>query len=227
MTRPVTSLQSFIAGRWRDGSGARYSTEYPFDGSTVADLNACNAADAAEAVQAAETARHQPNWAGLKPHQRATLLHKVAAGIRERAEELAQLQRLDNGKPISETRALVASAAATFQYFASCCETLEDQITPSRGDFITMSTHEPIGVVAAITPWNSPIASDAQKMAPALAAGCPVVIKPAEITPRMAIELGRICEAAGFPPGIVSVLPGKGSVPVSYTHLTLPTIYSV
>ena len=205
-------LHSLIAGHWRDGSAPLYTTEYPADGTPVATLHACTAADADEAVQAAEAARHKPNWAGLKPHQRATLLHKVAAGIRERAEELAQLQRLDNGKPISETRTLVASAAGTFQYFASCAETLEDAITPSRGDFISMSVHEPIGVVAAITPWNSPIASDAQKLAPALAAGCAVVIKPAEITPRMAIELARICDAAGIPPGIVSVLPGKGSV---------------
>ena len=205
-------LQSYIGGQWRDGAGPRYTTEYPADGSAVAELNACSAADADEAVQAAEVARHKPDWAGLKPHQRATLLHKVAAGIRERAEELAQLQRLDNGKPITETRALVASAAGTFQYFASACETMEEAITPSRGDFITMSVHEPIGVVAAITPWNSPIASDAQKLAPALAAGCAVVIKPAEITPRLGVELGRICAAAGIPPGIVSVLPGKGSI---------------
>ena len=205
-------LQTLIGGRWRDGSGPLYSTEYPADGSVVAELHAASVADADEAVQAAEAARHRHNWAGLKPHQRALLLHRMAAGIRERAEELAQLQRLDNGKPISETRALVASAAGTFQYFAAACETLEDQITPARGDYLTMSLHEPIGVVAAITPWNSPIASEAQKMAPALAAGCPVVIKPAEITPRMAIELARIGEAAGIPPGILSVLPGKGAL---------------
>ena len=205
-------LQTLIGGRWRDGSGALYSTEYPADGSVVAELHAASVADADEAVQAAEAARHRPNWAGLKPHQRALLLHRMAAGIRDRAEELAQLQRLDNGKPISETRALVASAAGTFQYFAAACETLEDQVTPARGDYLTMSLHEPIGVVAAITPWNSPIASEAQKMAPALAAGCPVVIKPAEITPRMAIELARIGEAAGIPPGILSVLPGKGAL---------------
>jgi acyl-CoA reductase-like NAD-dependent aldehyde dehydrogenase len=211
-TRPIDTLQSFIAGRWRDGAGPLYTTEYPADGSVVAQLHACSTGDVDEAVQAAQAARLRPSWAGLKPHQRATLLHNVAAGIRGRAEELAQLQRLDNGKPISETRALVASAAGTFQYFAACCETLEDQVTPSRGDFITLCTHEPMGVVAAITPWNSPIASDAQKLAPALAAGCPVVIKPAEITPRMALELARICEAAGIPPGIVSVLPGKGSL---------------
>jgi acyl-CoA reductase-like NAD-dependent aldehyde dehydrogenase len=205
-------LQTLIGGRWRDGSGPLYSTEYPADGSAVAELHAASVADADEAVQAAEAARHRPSWAGLKPHQRALLLHRMAAGIRDRAEELAQLQRLDNGKPVSETRALVASAAGTFQYFAAACETLEDQVTPARGDYLTMSLHEPVGVVAAITPWNSPIASEAQKMAPALAAGCPVVIKPAEITPRMAIELARIGEAAGIPPGILSVLPGKGAL---------------
>jgi acyl-CoA reductase-like NAD-dependent aldehyde dehydrogenase len=205
-------LQTLIGGRWRDGSGPLFSTEYPADGSVVAELHAASLADVDEAVQTAEAARHRPSWAGLKPHQRALLLHRMAAGIRERAEELAQLQRLDNGKPISETRALVASAAGTFQYFAAACETLEDQVTPARGDYLTMSLHEPIGVVAAITPWNSPIASEAQKMAPALAAGCPVVIKPAEITPRMAIELARIGEAAGLPPGILSVLPGKGAL---------------
>jgi len=205
-------LQTLIGGRWRDGSGPLYSTEYPAEGSVVAELHAASLADVDEAVQSAEAARHRPNWAGLKPHQRALLLHSMAAGIRDRAEELAQLQRLDNGKPIGETRALVASAAGTFQYFAAACETLEGQVTPARGDYLTMSLHEPIGVVAAITPWNSPIASEAQKMAPALAAGCPVVIKPAEITPRMAIELARIGEAAGIPPGILSVLPGKGSL---------------
>src|SRR5690606_22852137 len=101
--------------------------------------------------------------------------------------------------------ALVASAAGTFQFFAAACETYEDVLTPSRGEYLTMSVHEPLGVVAAITPWNSPIASEAQKMAPALAAGCAVVVKPAEITPRMAIELARIAEQAGVPPGIVNV----------------------
>ena len=205
-------IQTFTAGKWRDASGPRYQTEYPADGTTVATLHAATADDVDEAVQVADVARQRPSWANLKPHERATLLHRIAAGIRERGEELAQLQRLDNGKPIKETRALVASAAGTFQFFAAACETLEDQITPSRGDFITMSLHQPLGVVGAITPWNSPIASEAQKLAPALAAGCAVVFKPAEITPRMAIELARIAQQAGVPDGIISVLPGKGSV---------------
>lgn len=205
-------LQSLIAGRWRDASGPEYITEYPHDGSAVARLNAATAADVDEAVQAAEKARLQPAWARLKHHERASILFRVAQGIRDRAEDLAQLQRLDNGKPIKECRALVASAAGTFQFFAAAAETWEDTITPSRGDYLSLSVHEPLGVVGAITPWNSPIASEAQKLAPALAAGCAVVFKPAEITPRMAIELAALCEQAGVLPGIVSVLPGKGSV---------------
>ena len=205
-------LKTLIAGQWRDASGPQYSTEYPFDASAVATLHAATVADVDEAVQAAQAARLKPGWAGLKVNERAAILHRIAAGIRARFEELAQLQRLDNGKPITETRGLVASAAGTFQYFAAACETFEDAATPQRGDYLSMSLHEPLGVVGAITPWNSPIASEAQKMAPALAAGCAMVFKPAEITPRMAIELARIAEAAGVPPGIISVLPGKGSV---------------
>jgi len=207
-----SKIQTLIAGHWRDASGPLYSTEYPADGSTVAELHGATAADVDEAVQTAERVRQQPAWAGLKRHERAAMLHRIAAGIRVRAEELAQLQRLDNGKPINETRALVASAAGTFQFFAAACETWEDTLTPARGDYFTMSVYEPLGVVGAITPWNSPIASEAQKMAPALAAGCAIVFKPAEITPRMAIELARIAQQAGVPDGIVSVLPGKGSI---------------
>ncbi len=209
MTEP---LQSFFAGRWRNASGPEYTTEYPHDGSTVARLHAATEADVDEAVQAAERARRQPAWAGLKRHERAAILHRMAAGIRARSEDLARLQLLDNGKPVGECRALVMSAAGTFQFFAAACETWEETITPARGDYLTQSVHEPLGVVGAITPWNSPIASEAQKIAPALAAGCAVVIKPAEITPRMALELARIGQEAGLPDGILSVLPGKGSV---------------
>lgn len=205
-------IQTLLAGRWRDASGPAYETEYPHDGLAVAQLHAATVGDVDEAVQTAEQARLQPAWARLMPHERAGMLHRIAHGIREQSETLAQLQRLDNGKPIKECRALVASAAGTFQYFAAAAETWEDAVTPTRGDFLTMSMHEPLGVVGAITPWNSPIASEAQKMAPALAAGCAIVIKPAEITPRMAIELARITQQAGVPDGIVSVLPGKGSV---------------
>jgi betaine-aldehyde dehydrogenase len=205
-------LPLFIAGERRLGRGDEGATHYPATNEAVARLRAASADDVQEAIAAADHAFRTSGWAQKKPHERAAVLHRVAALIRERAEPLAQRQRLDNGKPISETRNLVASAAGTFQFFAAACETMEEQITPSRGDFLTMSVYEPMGVVAAITPWNSPIASEAQKLAPALAAGNAVVVKPAEVTPLMALELAAICEEAGVPKGIVSVLCGRGSV---------------
>lgn len=201
-----------VAGEWRLGRGDEYQSLYPATAEPIARLNAASLGDVDEAIVGADRAFRTSGWARMLPHARAAVLHRVAALIRERSEDLAQKQRLDNGKPINETRALVASAAGTFQFFAAALETLEDSITPSRGAYVTMSVHEPMGVVAAITPWNSPIASEAQKMAPALAAGNAVVVKPAEVTPLMALELAKICEEAGVPKGIVSVLPGKGSV---------------
>ncbi|HZX86932.1 MAG TPA: aldehyde dehydrogenase [Reyranella sp.] len=201
-----------IAGEWRLGGGDVYESLYPATGEPIARLRAASLADVDEAITRAHHAFLTSGWAQMLPHERAAVLHRVAQLIRANAEALAQKQRLDNGKPISETRNLVASAAGTFQFFAAALETLEETITPSRGAFVTMSVHEPMGVVAAITPWNSPIASEAQKLAPALAAGCAVVVKPAEVTPLMALELARLCEEAGVPRGIVSVLPGRGSV---------------
>ncbi|MCI2807560.1 aldehyde dehydrogenase [Eoetvoesiella caeni] len=202
----------YIAGAWRDGGGAKYNTCYPATGEVVGTLNAADAGDVEAAIQGAHEAYLQGHWSQRKPHERAAVLYRIAHLIREQAEDLAQLQRRDNGKPINETRALVASAAGTFQFFASACETLEETITPPRGDYMSMSVYEAMGVVAAITPWNSPIASEAQKIAPALAGGNSVVVKPAEITPLLALELARICEEAGLPKGVLSVLPGKGSV---------------
>lgn len=201
-----------VAGEWRLGGGDETVTLYPATGEAVGRLRTPSLADVEEAIQKADQAFRTSGWAQKKPHERAAVLYRIAQLIRERAEPLAQLQRLDNGKPINETRALVASAAGTFQYFAAACETMEEAITPSRGDFMTMSVYEPMGVVAAITPWNSPIASEAQKLAPALAAGNAVVVKPAEATPLLALELAKICEEAGVPKGMVSVLPGRGSV---------------
>ncbi len=212
ITETGNLLPLFIAGERRLGRGDEGASLYPATGEVVARLRAPSAADVEEAITSADHAFRTSGWAQRKPHERASVLHKVAALIRERAEPLAQRQRLDNGKPISETRALVASAAGTFQFFAAACETMEEQLTPSRGDYLSMSVYEPMGVVAAITPWNSPIASEAQKLAPALAAGNAVVIKPAEVTPLMALELAAICEEAGVPKGMVSVLCGRGSV---------------
>ncbi|WP_199100194.1 aldehyde dehydrogenase, partial [Dyella sp. ASV21] len=147
------------------------------------------------------------------PHERAAVLHRVAELIAARREDLARLQTRDNGKPLAETRALVDSAAGTARYFASVCETFEGEMpTPRSRDFTTFSTYEPVGVVAAITPWNSPIASEMQKIAPALAGGNAVLVKPADATPMAALALAKLFEEAGLPAGLLSVLPGRGSV---------------
>lgn len=199
-----------IAGEWRAGGGDLYESLYPATGEAVARLHAASLEDVEEAMAGAHRAFRESGWAQRKPHERATVLYRIAALIRERSEELAQLQRLDNGKPIRETRNLVASAAATFQFFAAACETLEESITPSRGDFVSMSVYEPMGVVVAITPWNSPIASEAQKLAPALAAGNSVVLKPAEQSPFSALRLAELALEAGVPEGVLNVVPGLG-----------------
>ncbi|MGE0735191.1 MAG: aldehyde dehydrogenase [Alphaproteobacteria bacterium] len=206
MTLPI-----LIGGKWRAGTGKVIASRYPADDSVTAEVAAASPADVDAAVEAGAKAARDPAWRDLLPHQRASFLYKISDLIASRAEALAQLQMRDNGKPISETRALVASAAGTFRYFGAVAETTETEITPSRGPYLSMSTYEPRGVIAAITPWNSPIASDAQKLAPALAAGNAVILKPAEVTPLVALELGRICLEAGVPEGLVSVLPGPGS----------------
>ena len=219
-----------IGGEWRLGGGDESTTLYPATGEVVGRLRAPSLADVEEAIQKADHAFRTSGWAQKKPHERAAVLHRVAQLIRERAEPLAQLQRLDNGKPINETRALVASAAGTFQYFAAACETMEEAITPARGDFMTMSVYEPMGVVAAITPWNSPIASEAQKLAPALAAGNAVVVKPAEATPLSALAVAELAQRAGMPAGVLNIVTADAEQSIQAfdrSALVLPLLVAI
>ncbi len=209
----METLSIFIGGSWRLGGGEAMRSYFPADGSVNATLNAASLEDLQEAIECAERAWRDPQWRNTLPHQRAKLLHKVADAIESRVDELARMQSRDNGKPLAEARGLVMSAAGTARYFAAACELLEGELpTPRQQDLLTLSRYEPLGVVAAITPWNSPIASEMQKVAPAIAAGNAVILKPAEATPLMALELARIFEQAGLPAGLLSVLPGKGSV---------------
>ncbi|MDL4777398.1 aldehyde dehydrogenase [Actinomadura xylanilytica] len=201
-----------VGGRWRRGGGEVLETRDPATGEVLARLHGAGVADVDEAVRAGAAAAADPAWRDLLPHERARYLVRIADLIAERADDIAALQTADTGKSINETRALVASAQGTFRYFAAALETLEGALTPSRGPYLTMSVHEPVGVVGAITPWNSPIASDAQKVAPALAAGNAVVLKPAEWTPLVSLALGRLITDAGLPPGLLSVLPGPGRI---------------
>ncbi|MFI6961216.1 aldehyde dehydrogenase [Streptomyces sp. NPDC050255] len=205
-----------VAGQWRQGRGALIETVDPATGQVIATVHAASLDDVEEAATAAARAAHDPAWRELPAHLRARLLHRIADLVEQSADRLSALQTADTGKCRTETRALVHSAAGTFRYTAAALETVEDTLTPSRGPYVTMSVHEPIGVVGAITPWNSPIASDAQKLAPALAAGNAVLLKPAEWTPLVALAFGRLVHQAlteaGLPTALLSVLPGRGSV---------------
>jgi betaine-aldehyde dehydrogenase len=209
----MAELKIFVGGKWQSGTGKAMQSLFPADGSVNATLNAASLSDLEQAIACGERAWRDPAWRAMMPHVRARILSRVADLIEARVDELAALQTRDNGKPLAEARGLVMSAAGTARYFAAACELLEGELpTPRQADLLTFSRYEPLGVVAAITPWNSPIASEMQKVAPAIAAGNAVILKPAEATPLMALELARLFEQAGLPAGLLSVLPGKGSI---------------
>lgn len=162
-------------------------------------------------VARAWQAFHHSGWKSLLPHKRALVLQATADGLAAEKESLARLQMQDNGKPLGECRGMVESAIGTFRYYAGVCETLETDVTPARGDYVSFTVLEPFGVVAAITPWNSPIMNDATKVAPALAAGNAVILKPSEDSPLLAPELARIALAAGLPQDMLQVVQGRGA----------------
>lgn len=200
----------FVGGEWEEGTGAEIVSIFPADGSVNRVLRGASVADGERAIERAKRAQADPAWRNLKPHERARFLYAIADGIEANAQRIAHIQSRDTGKTLRETSALAASAAGTFRYFGAVLETSDEALTAQRGDALTMSLHEPLGLVGAITPWNSPIASDAQKVAPALAAGNAVLLKPASWSPLVSLELARIVEASGLPKGLFSVLPGSG-----------------
>lgn len=202
----------FVGGWWKQGGGADGTVIDPSTGKALQVITQAEVADVSTAVDRGAAVASDPQWADLLPHVRARYLHRIGESIERNSEALALLQSYNTGKTLAETRVLVASAAGTFRYFAAVLETLDDDLTAQRGNYLTMSVHEPIGVVGAIAPWNSPVASDAQKIAPALAAGNAVILKPAEWTPLVSLALARVMDNVGLPSGLVSVLPGKGSV---------------
>ncbi|WP_224766896.1 aldehyde dehydrogenase [Janibacter melonis] len=185
-------------------------TTDPSTGRVFAQLHGVVVDDVDRAVRGAHEALRSTGWGSWMPHERAAVLRRVGDALERRADEISALQTLDTGKTRGETTALAHSAAGTFRYVAAALETLEDQLTPPRGPYMTIATWEPVGVVASITPWNSPIASDAQKIAPALAAGNAVIAKPPAWAPWVTLLLARIAEEEGLPPGLLSVLPGPG-----------------
>ena len=169
-------------------------------------------ADIQAAATAARAALSNPAWRDLKPHERARLLYRLGEFISADAERLAHVQMQDNGKTLKECREQVASAAGTFRYYAGACETFESEVTPPRGNYWTMTVREPVGVVAAITAWNSPVTLEAHKLAPILAAGNTAILKASEVAPLISLEYAELVLKAGFPPGVVNVIAGAGEV---------------
>ena len=205
-------LKFFIAGQWTTGTGKPFTTINPATGEEIATIGGASEADINTAVTGAIKALNSADWCDLKPHARAKILYQIGELIDEDADNLSQIQTSDNGKTIRESRNQIASAADCFRYYAGICETLEDTVTPSRGDYLSIAVSEPIGVVGLITPWNSPALLEANKLAPALAAGNCVILKPSEVTSLIALEYARISEKAGLPRGVLSVITGASDI---------------
>jgi len=161
-------------------------------------------------VQSARAALDSKTWGGVAPAERGRMLFRIAQAIRDRAEELADLESRDNGKPLRQARADVQVAARYFEFFAGAADKIMGNTIPLGPGFLDYTVREPIGVSAQIIPWNYPIQIGARGVAPALAAGCTVVLKPAEDAPMTALRLGEIALACGVPPGVLNVVPGLG-----------------
>ncbi|MBG0840849.1 aldehyde dehydrogenase family protein [Ectopseudomonas toyotomiensis] len=205
----------FIDGQWlAPQSGEYFEVFDPSDASLLAKVAAAGRTDVDLAVSAARRAFDEGSWPRLSGHERAGVLRRIADGIRARQDELAVLEVRDNGKPLPEAQWDIADAAGCFDFYADLAARLDDDERPiALGDkrFRASVVRQPVGVAAAVIPWNYPLLMAAWKVAPALAAGCAMVLKPSELTPLSALELATIVNAAGLPPGVLNVLPGLGS----------------
>lgn len=206
-------VKMLIGGQWvASASGKTFETINPSTGEVLAHVAEGEAADIDRAVVAARKAFESGPWPKMTPSQRGRLLWKLADLIEQHADELAQLETLDNGKPIKYSRAAdIPMTADHFRYFAGWATKLEGETIPvSIPNMFTYTLREPLGVVGQIIPWNFPIQMAAWKLAPALACGNTVILKPAEQTPLTALRLGELICEAGFPEGVVNIVPGFG-----------------
>ena len=208
--------QLFIDGRFVDAEdGATLATLNPHDNSVIVDVAMAGPADIDKAVSAAQ--RAFPGWARLAAADRGRVLLKLADLIEANAEELARLESLDTGHPLKDSRALdVPRTAACYRYFGGMADKFQGDVVPVEAGFLNYLLREPVGVVGQVVPWNFPLMFTAWKMAPALAAGNCVVMKPAEITPLSSLKMAELMSEAGVPDGVVNILPGLGAVAGQY-----------
>ena len=204
--------QLLINNKWVESSaGRRFATINPATGEEICQVAEADAADVNLAVAAARAAFESRGWRRMAAAERGKLLYRLADLMEKHIDELAQLESVDNGKPLRESRRVdLPLAIACYRYFAGWADKIQGRTIPISGNYFCYTRHEPVGVVAQIIPWNFPLMMQAWKLAPALAAGNTVILKPAEQTPLSALRVGELIVEAGFPAGVVNILPGFG-----------------
>jgi acyl-CoA reductase-like NAD-dependent aldehyde dehydrogenase len=208
----VEAYRQLIGGEWVDAADGRtFESIDPFRGEPWAAVPDSGEADVDLAVRAARAAFDDGPWGKLTGVERAALMRRLAELVARDAERLARCETRDNGKLLREMRAQCQALPAWLHFYAGAADKIQGETIPTdKSNFLVYTRHEPVGVVGAIIPWNSPLLLLMWKLAPALAAGCTMVVKPSEQTPASALELGRLFEEAGFPPGVVNVVTGLG-----------------
>jgi len=204
--------QLFIAGEFTDAaSGETLATLNPHDNTVIAEVALAGREDVDRAVAAAQEAF--PAWARTPAAERGRVLLKLADLIEANGEELARLESLDTGHPLRDSRMLdVPRTAGCYRYFGGMADKFQGETIPVEAGFLNYTLREPVGVVGQVVPWNFPLMFTSWKMAPALAAGNCVVMKPAEITPLTSLRIAELMAQAGMPPGVVNMVPGLGAV---------------
>ncbi|MEX0642532.1 MAG: aldehyde dehydrogenase family protein [Pirellulales bacterium] len=208
----IQQTQCFIGGKWvPSASGKTFETINPATEEVICEVAEGDKEDVDAAVDAAREAFDNGPWSKMDARDRGQLMWKLAELIEEEADELAALETLDNGKPISDSRAAdIPLLIDCFKYYAGWADKIEGRTIPVRGDYFTYTRREPVGVCGQIIPWNFPALMVAWKWGPALAAGCTIVMKPAEQTPLTCLRLARLAQKAGIPDGVINVVPGYG-----------------
>lgn len=208
----VRATKLLIDNEWVESvSGRTFETIDPTTGAVICRVAEADAPDVDKAVKAARAAFTGGTWPKLSAAERGKLLYKLADLIEANADELARLETLDNGKPLNDSKnADLPLTVACYRYYAGWADKIQGKTIPIAGPYFCYTRHEPVGVVGQIIPWNFPLLMQAWKIAPALAAGNTVVLKPAEQTPLTALRVGELILEAGFPPGVVNILPGFG-----------------
>jgi aldehyde dehydrogenase (NAD+) len=208
----IRQTQCFIDGQWTPAaSGKTFDTLHPATEEVIAQVAEGDAGDVDRAVKAARRALEQGPWGKMDARDRGILMNRLADLIEDEIDELAALETLDNGKPIRDSRAAdLPLVVDCLRYYAGFADKIHGQTIPIRGNHFCYTRREPVGVVGQIIPWNFPALMAAWKWGPALAAGCAIVMKPAEQTPLTCLRMARLAQKAGIPDGVINVVPGYG-----------------